>query len=53
MMGFVKALGGDPAPGKRFNIESASGKEIMAFVENNLYNNNLSNRINHKYKPVE
>ena len=52
MMGFFKALGYEAEPGKRLAIENAAGKEVMAFVETNNYNGNLSNRINHKYKPV-
>src|SRR3990167_1798663 len=53
MQGFFAALGQQVTAGSRFRIEDAAGKEIVAFVENNLYEGRLSNRINHKYRKVE
>lgn len=50
LVGFFNALGGDVAPGKRFELKEAEGKQIEVFVENDTYEGRLVNRINHKYR---
>lgn len=50
IIGFAEALGFEVKAGSRFDISAASGKEIDAFVENNMWEGRLSNRVNHKYR---
>ena len=49
-VGFLAALGQAAEPGKRYELSSAAGKDIDVFVENDTYNGNLVNRVNHKYR---
>ena len=49
---FTILLGEEIKPGMRIDMKAAEGKEIVAFVENDTYENRLVNRINHKYKAV-
>ena len=50
--GFLRGLGVDIAPNTRYDGNSAVGKKIEAFIENDTYNGRLVNRCNHKYRPV-
>lgn len=47
--GFIKACGGEWKLG-RINLDAAKGKEIDVFVENNLWEGSMRNRVNHKYR---
>lgn len=51
--GFLMGLGineNEITEDKRFTFESALGKEIDIFVENDTYDGRLVNRVNHKYR---
>ena len=51
--GFLIGLGVDEASitvDSRFNFESAKGKEIDIYIENETYEGRLVNRVNHKYR---
>jgi hypothetical protein len=50
MIGFFAALGFDVEAGKRYDLEAAKGKDIEIFIENELYEGRMINRINHKYR---
>jgi hypothetical protein len=50
LKGFFSSLGMEVVAGARFDISACAGREIEAMVENNLYEGNWSNRINHKYR---
>ena len=49
-IGFLKAFGVDVTPGTRFDLQSAVGKELDIFVENDTWQGRLVNRVNHKYR---
>lgn len=49
-VGFLQSFGVNVEPGKRFELNSASGKEVDIFVENDTYQGRLVNRVNHKYR---
>jgi hypothetical protein len=49
--GFIVSLGGQWNAG-RIDLGAAAGKEIDVFIENELYQGSMVNRINHKYRPV-
>jgi hypothetical protein len=48
--GFLSSLGVDIAANARYDLQSASGKTIEAFVENETYEGRIRNRVNHKYR---
>jgi hypothetical protein len=50
--GFLRGLGVVVEPKARYDGNSAVGKKIEAFIENDQYNGRLINRCNHKYRPV-
>ena len=53
--GFLIALGtpeSELTPENRFNPQAAVGKELDVYIENNLYEGRLNNKVNHKYRPV-
>ena len=50
--GFLRGLGVDVASKQRYDCNSAVGKKIEAFIENDKYNGRLINRCNHKYRVV-
>jgi hypothetical protein len=51
-VGFLQAFGVEVKANQRFDLASASGREVDVFVENDVYNNRSVNRVNHKYRPV-
>ena len=51
-VGFLQAFGVKVEAGKRFDLNSASGKEVDVFVENDTYQNRTVNRVNHKYREI-
>lgn len=52
MEGFLRALGVDVLPG-RYDLASASGHVIDAFIENETYEGRMRNRCNHRYRQVK
>lgn len=51
--GFLVGLGipeSDITEDKRWTFESALGKELDIFIENDTYDGRLVNRVNHKYR---
>lgn len=50
--GFLRGLGVEITSGTRYDLNSAVGKKIEAFIENETYNGRLINRCNHKYRVV-
>lgn len=49
-IGFLQSFGVEVAPGKRFELNAAVGKEIDVMVENGDYQGRIVNRVNHKYR---
>jgi hypothetical protein len=48
---FLKACGEEVgAKGGRFELAAAKHKEIDIFVENDMYQGRMTNRVNHKYR---
>ena len=52
-IGFLKCLGVDVQPGKRYDIGGAAGKQVVVFVENAEWEGRTINRVNHKYRPMK
>lgn len=51
--GFIASItGGAPEANQRYELNSAVGKELEVFVENDTYDNRVINRVNHKYRPL-
>ena len=51
-VGFLEALGVVVEAGKRFDLKAAEGMFIDVYVENDMYQNRLVNRVNHKYRSI-
>lgn len=50
-MGFVAAImGSTPELGKEYELKMAEGRELDVFIENEIYQGQMQNRINHKYR---
>lgn len=49
---FLESLGVTVTPGMRVDLKAAEGKEIDVFIENDMYDGRVVNRINHKYRTV-
>lgn len=49
-VGFLKSMDVEVEAGKRYDLSAVAGREIDVFVENDLYNGNTINRVNHKYR---
>jgi|SRR5262245_7697033 len=49
-VGFLQAFGVEVTEGTRFDLASASGREVDVFVDTDTYQNRLVNRVNHKYR---
>lgn len=47
---FMLALGVDWKPDTEYNMASAVGKHIIAFVEHNEYQGRITNKVNNKYR---
>jgi len=52
-VGFLKAMGVDVQPGKRYDLGGAAGKELVVFVENAEWEGRTINRVNHKYRQMK
>lgn len=51
--GFIAAImGKEPELGKRYELSHAIGKELDVFIENDIYNGQVQNKVNHKYRPA-
>ena len=50
--GFLRGLGVDIQANARYTLESAVGKKLEVFIENDTYNGRLVNKCNHKYRVV-
>jgi hypothetical protein len=50
MEGFLRGMGVNVESKTRYDMESAVGKKIEAFIENDTYNGRLVNKVNHKYR---
>lgn len=50
--GFLRALGVDIQANARYNLNSAVGKQLEAFIENDNFNGRLINKCQHKYRVV-
>lgn len=50
MIGFFEALGAEVSADSRFELKMAEGKEIDVFIENDMYEGRMVNRMNHKYR---
>lgn len=50
---FLEAFGVKPEAGKRIELNSAVGKELQVYVENDTYDGRLINKVNSKFKPAE
>lgn len=50
--GFLLALGVEVRANTRFELKVAEGHQIDVFVENDTYQGRITNRINHKYRPI-
>ena len=50
MIPFFVALGEEVIAESRFDMSNAVGKEIDVFIENAIYDGNMKNNINHKYR---
>ncbi len=50
---FLEAFGVTPEAGKRFDLNSAIGKELQVYVENDTYDGRLINKVNSKFKAAE
>ena len=48
--GFLRAMGVDVQANARYDLESAVGKKLEVFIENDTYNGRIVNKINHKYR---
>ena len=53
LVGFLSALGITVEAGKRYDLSKLAGMELDVFVENELYENRMVNRVNHKYRAVQ
>ena len=49
-IGFLQAFGVEVKAGTRFDLNSAAGREVDIFVENDTWQGRLVNRVNHKYR---
>lgn len=50
MIGFFASFGIEPTAGQRLDLEAMKGRDLEVFIENELYENRMINRINHKYR---
>jgi len=50
--GFLASFGVDLAPGERYDLSSAAGKELDVYVDTKNYDNRLLNNVSHKYRPA-
>lgn len=52
MVGFFNALGVEINEGSRVDFDAVVGKEVEVFIENDLFEGKVVNRINHKYRAI-
>ena len=51
-VGFLSAFGVDVKAGARFELASATGKQLEVYVENGEWQGRMVNRVNHKYRTL-
>lgn len=49
-VGFFASLGVEIKPGTRVDSSAIRGKEVDVYIENEVYNGVVQNKINHKYR---
>lgn len=49
-VGYLAAMGIEVESGTRYDLSATAGKKIDVFVENDLYEGQTKNRVNHKYR---
>ena len=49
-VGFLQAFGVEVKADTRFDLKSAEGRELDVFIENDMYQGRMLNRVNHKYR---
>lgn len=49
-VGFLKCLGVEVVPGKRFDLGAAKGSQIDAYIKNEEYQGRLINKVQHQYR---
>lgn len=49
-VGFFEAFGVTAEAGKRYDFDACVGQELDVFVENDLYQGRVVNKVNHKYR---
>ena len=49
-IGFMNAIGHPVDHAGRIDLSLAEGKEVDVFITNELYNNSMVNRVNHRYR---
>jgi hypothetical protein len=52
ILGFLSALDVEVKPGQRIELSAAEGQELLVFIENDMFEGRVINRINHKYKKL-
>lgn len=52
-VGFLQSFGVEVSANQRFDLGSASGRELDVFIENDVYQGRTVNRVNHKYRPIK
>jgi hypothetical protein len=52
MIGFLAVFGVTVEKGKRYDLSAFIGKQLDIFVENEIYESRMINKINHKYRAV-
>lgn len=52
MIGFLAVFGITVEKGKRYDLSAFIGKQLDIFVENEIYENRMINKINHKYRAL-
>lgn len=52
MIGFLAVFGVMPEKGKRYDLAAFIGKQLDVFVENEIYDGRMINKVNHKYRAV-
>lgn len=48
--GLLESLGVEIKPRERYRLEAAQGREVDVYVDNELYQGRITNKVNHKYR---
>lgn len=52
MKGYFESLGVNVQSGQRYDLKATEGKELEVFIRNEMYNNRMTNKVNHEYRPL-